>query len=672
MLASKRVRKQSTKYSDFVKIPIKKRKKVVNDEANGTNNQDIHGLKPAKVPPDVPEQATATPAPATTPYILTALSSLLHSCPHHDVLVTTADHALVPCHALMLSQASPVLSELLREQVVEEGGMMRLVLENMNMDQLSCFLDFVYTGQTRPFVGLDLIERFGELRIVFTAEVCEEFKADTEDFKVNDMDEDSLDIAGDCGTEHQLDAIEDRKNTIVQAIASLENKENQVEDNYEYKVRPGGLNKFCNYCAASFNTFVLLKRHVRDHHGMVYGSFLDSYGLLKPFKCESCADDFKTFLQLKTHVEKSHRDIWDRFCSLYRNHDCSKCDKTFFTRAEMRKHERKIHKNFKTKQLPSGKYVSGRPVSVNIDDGLPGKCERKCEICSKICPNAEKFTDHMNAHIQGKKPYSCELCEFKCATRKNLRKHSALHIVSDTLLLCNVCGIVFHSQYDLKKHRKEIHSQKILGIKKQKAPKSKTVGDFICEKCGQHFHEQQKYNSHLKFSHVSEDDKFQCPHCPHKSITPFSLKMHQALHFPPTLPCEQCGKLFHTKLYLTRHIKQNHAEDSEKDYQCAQCGKGFVTRDSYEGHLSMHAGVKPIQCRYCEMRYQNRSNAIAHEKKVHKDLYTRKAKSLGGVRVKDRMAGKEIIGFNKIPSDSFEQQALFYIVDHEKSIIHNE
>ena len=39
MLASKRVRKQSTKYSDFVKIPIKKRKKVVNDEANGTNNQ---------------------------------------------------------------------------------------------------------------------------------------------------------------------------------------------------------------------------------------------------------------------------------------------------------------------------------------------------------------------------------------------------------------------------------------------------------------------------------------------------------------------------------------------------------------------------------------------------------------------------------------------------------
>ena len=104
-----------------------------------------------------------------------------------------------------------------------------------------------------------------------------------------------------------------------------------------------------------------------------------------------------------------------------------------------------------------------------------------------------------------------------------------------------------------------------------------------------------------------------------------------------------------------RHIKQNHAEEQEKDFQCAQCGKGFVTRDSYEGHLNMHAGVKPIKCRYCDMRYQNRSNAIAHEKKSHKDLYTRKTKSLGGVRVKYRMAGKEIIGFNKVSMASSEE-----------------
>ena len=379
----------------------------------------------------------------------------------------------------------------------------------------------------------------------------------------------------------------------------------------------------------------------------------------------------KTFFQLKSHVKEVHGELWERFCTNFRIYECCKCQNKFFTKTEMRRHERKVHKYFKTKKLSNGKYESRKPISVNIEDGLPVNHERKCSVCGKIFSNGESFTDHMNAHLQGEKPYCCELCDFKCARRKNLRKHTALHIVSETLLLCNDCGNVFDSQYDLKKHRKEYHSQRLMGIKKAKRPQSKTNGDFMCEKCGQHFSDKQKYRSHIKYSHVPEGEKFQCPHCPHKSITLFSLKMHQALHFPPTLPCEKCGKLFHTKLYLTRHIKQNHAEESEKDFQCGQCGKGFVTRDSYEGHLSMHAGVKPIQCRYCDMRYQNRSNAIAHEKKVHKDLYTRKAKSLGGVRVKDRMEGKEIIGLNKVQRDTSDQ-TFICLVDHEKGVLLNE
>ena len=101
-------------------------------------------------------------------------------------------------------------------------------------------------------------------------------------------------------------------------------------------------------------------------------------------------------------------------------------------------------------------------------------------------------------------PILVNSCDFKCARRKNLRKHTALHIVSETLLLCNDCGNVFDSQYDLKKHRKEYHSQRVMGIKKAKRPQSKTNGDFMCEKCGQHFSDQQKYRYHIKYSHVPE------------------------------------------------------------------------------------------------------------------------------------------------------------------------
>jgi len=663
MLKGKRNRRLNPKYSDFVQIPLIKRKQHHDDDkAECDTDKEIQELEEyeTNIVPDsddaVAEKISSfkDEGSVVEPFVLQVLPQLLSVCPHHDVLVTTSDHALVSCHALVLSQASPLLAQLLRDQesmVDEEGGMVRLVLENMNKEQLSCLLEFVYTGQTRAALTLDLIDRFTELDIVFSVEACGDFKdenMETEDFKVDDEDEILQNLLDKV--QHVTD-IKERKTTIVQTLAFSENKEN--EKSYGLKV--------CDFCCSEFKTFLLLKRHVRDHHASQYDQFLHSFGLLERFMCEfGCFKGFKTSFQLRTHVLSMHKNEWDKFCGMYRNHDCCKCDKIFFTRTELSKHERRVHKHFRQKMLPNGKHLSGRPISINIEDGLPVNHERTCDVCKKVFSNSDRFTDHMNEHMMGKKPYSCEFCDYKSSSRKSLGKHSVLHIVPETPLLCNTCGNVFSSQYDLRKHMKKAHSirQRLL----DKKPKS--VGDFICEKCGQHFTDQKKYNSHIKFSHISEDDKLQCPHCPHKSITSFSLKMHLALHFPPTIPCEQCGKLFHTKLYLTRHIKQNHAQESEKDFQCAQCGKGFVTRDSYEGHLSMHAGVKPIKCRYCDMRYQNKSNAIAHEKKAHKDLYTRKAKTLGGVRVKDRMEGKEIIGLNKGPTDSSDQP-MFYLVDDE-------
>ena len=332
---------------------------------------------------------------AFLPQIIEALPHLLYSCPHHDVLVTTSDHALVSCHALILSLASPVLSDLLREQVVEEGGMMRLVMENMTKDQLYCLLEFAYTGRSRAFEGLELIEIFSELQVVFAVEAFGEYKADTgDDIKVSDTDDN---IAESCESGIEQTQQTDKKD-IITVLATLENKGNQWGNGQ--KVKTAGLKKACDYCNFEFKTFVLLKRHVRDHHGMLYDNFLDSYGLLKPFKCDYCDDQMKTFLQLKSHVKKVHGEVWERFCTHFRIYECCKCQNKFFTKTEMRRHERKVHKYFKTKKLPNGKYESRKPFSVNIEDGLPVNHERKCSVCGKHFSNAESFTDHMNAHLR--------------------------------------------------------------------------------------------------------------------------------------------------------------------------------------------------------------------------------------------------------------------------------
>ena len=417
--------------------------------------------------------------------------------------------------------------------------MRRLVVESMNKEQFTSLLEFVYTGQTTAVVGQELMERFIELNIPFTSEIFENLKSENIEAEV------------DAGFKSLLQEEGSESSIIVSTIASVESKENLKDGSPEETKIKNARSKTCEFCNLEFNTFVTLKRHVRDLHSNKYDDFLDNFGLLERFKCDNCCKGFKTSFQLKRHVQSFHEEEWESFCKLYKVKDCSKCEKKFFTKEEVSKHERRVHKHFKTKLLSNGKHGSGRPVKVNNDDGLPVNHERRCELCEKIFLNSEKFTDHMNAHINGRKPYSCEMCCFKSATRKNLRKHSALHTSSATPLLCNDCGKVFQCPYDLTQHLKKIHKHRSAGTKKDDK-KMKSITDFICEKCGQHFTEQQKYNSHVKFSHVSEEDKHQCPHCPHKSITHFSLKMHLALHYPPTLPCEQCGNLFHTKLYLTR------------------------------------------------------------------------------------------------------------------------
>ena len=61
----------------------------------------------------------------------------------------------------------------------------------------------------------------------------------------------------------------------------------------------------------------------------------------------------KSFCKLKIHVKKVHGNEWERFFSMNRNYECAKCEKKFFTQAEVRSHERNVHQYFKTKMLPN-------------------------------------------------------------------------------------------------------------------------------------------------------------------------------------------------------------------------------------------------------------------------------------------------------------------------------
>jgi uncharacterized Zn-finger protein len=176
-------------------------------------------------------------------------------------------------------------------------------------------------------------------------------------------------------------------------------------------------------------------------------------------------------------------------------------------------------------------------------------------------------------------------------------------------------------------------------------PNKSDLGDFLCNDCGKRFTSKGRYSYHITIFHMKEEDKITCAYCNLKAINQKQLKVHMSLHFPPTIPCPDCGKKFHKNYYLKRHMRAQHTPDQMRRFMCTQCGKGFDSENVYEGHINMHAGLKPYRCRYCPQSYQNLSNCLAHEKKRHPDLYVKKRQDcLSGISVKSRMKGR-VLGF---------------------------
>ena len=68
----------------------------------------------------------------------------------------------------------------------------------------------------------------------------------------------------------------------------------------------------------------------------------------------------------------------------------------------------------------------------------------------------------------------------------------------------------------------------------------------------------------------------------------------------------------HKKLY--HHIYQKHTADHEKPYPCQDCGKGFLTKTTYDEHMNVHTGEKPFKCMYCPNTFASRGTKEMHQK----------------------------------------------------------
>lgn len=548
--------------------------------------------------------------------------SLQDDDPYHDVTMISNDGSMATCHAAVLAASSPYFAEMLEDPCgCREDQTVLIVAQNMNLVQIKNLLDFLYLGKIKASKGevdnmkilLEEMEILFSTEIVdsFNGEVNERIDSDIVDFSKHEIIEESI---------VDMD-IKDFDDFTVEQISEEADK----DEDYEPEKKKQKNNKL-SPCPSNkpgrpkgTNKQELLRRKLKKRKNKVKHDC----------QCDYCELKFQTMQAAMKHVQKDHPDMLEDFAKIHLQTQCQYCELKFLNKVHLYSHKREAH----PETLPTGQREL-----YNINDGLPYHADRQCPHCPKILKNSHRYKDHVQIHLSGlDRPFGCDVCEKTFTKSYSVRSHKKKHEISEMPLLCNLCGSTFQTEFDYDEHSKThvIETRKVTIRKWKRKPVDPNFSG-MCSLCGKNYTKKSAYVYHIENAHVDEEKLLKCPHCPQTFTKINAQESHLALHLPPTLECTHCTKKFPTPFYLKRHIRSQHLADNMKDFVCNQCGKGFNQKDAYEGHLNMHAGLKPFKCRYCENSYQNNSNRFAHEKARHPDLYVKKANNLKGVPIKNR------------------------------------
>lgn len=268
-----------------------------------------------------------------------------------------------------------------------------------------------------------------------------------------------------------------------------------------------------------------------------------------------------------------------------------------------------------------------------------------CCHCGKTYCQSEGPLNH---NIHKTDCHYCLLCskEFLNSVSTKSHRHSHNHIAAQTFA-CPDCGKAFQSHHELASHL-QTHTTRGLcqvapQIEEAMDPKAGTVEDEVdlpsqgkAQKALVELPRSPEENAGRADggqgvkSIVAEDEErpFCCAQCGRSYRHAGSLLNHQKAHTTGLYPCSLCPKLLPNLLSLKNHGRTH---TDPRRHRCSVCGKAFRTAARLEGHGRVHAPQEgPFTCSHCPRHFRRRISFLQHQQQ-HQEEWTVASSGTGGM-----------------------------------------